>query len=239
MAIITFTDTIGVPKEYEPILSSKFLPDWYKNTSSYAGNEKKPDQHGKITPTIKRCIPVWDSLTAGYLILTYVDVYVTQVKVSTESEETQPWYAWPSYVPLEFHDLWQLPNGHPYDKGHTEGIPKWMNPWAIKTPPGYSTLILQPMHHPSIFTILPGIVDTDRYNATINFPFMLNNINFEGLIPAGTPIAQIIPFKRESWKNTIQTTGELLQKSFEDKLFINNRFFDKYKKSFWQRKEYS
>ena len=41
MAIITFTDTIGVPKEYEPILSSKFLPDWYKNTSSYAGNEKK------------------------------------------------------------------------------------------------------------------------------------------------------------------------------------------------------
>jgi hypothetical protein len=68
---------------------------------------------------------------------------------------------------------------------------------------------------------------------------MLNNINFEGLIPAGTPIAQIIPFKRESWKNTIQTTGELLQKSFEDKLFINNRFFDKYKKSFWQRKEYS
>jgi hypothetical protein len=247
MAIITFTDLIGVPKEYEPVLSSQLLPDWYKNTPSYFSNEKKPDENAKSTATIKRCIPVFDSLTAGYLILTHVDLYVSQRNVITSEENStdfksrkeqiQPWYSWPAYSPIEFHNMQQLPN-HPYNTGHTLAAPKWMNPWSIKTQPGYSVLFLPPMHHPSMLSILPGIVDTDKYNNLVNFPFVLKDITFEGLIPAGTPIAQIIPFKRESWKKTIQTTDELAQKSFKDNLLVTSKFFDGYKKFFWQKKEY-
>ena len=34
----------------------------------------------------------------------------------------------------------------------------------------------------------------------INFPFFIKE-GFTGLIPYGTPIVQIIPFKRDDWKS--------------------------------------
>jgi hypothetical protein len=59
------------------------------------------------------------------------------------------------------------------------------------------------MHRPKIgVTILEGIVDTDGYNAAVQFPFIIDE-GFEGIIPAGTPIVQVIPFKREDWKMQI------------------------------------
>jgi predicted membrane-bound spermidine synthase len=93
------------------------------------------------------------------------------------------------------------------------------------------------MHRESPFTILPGIVDTDTYTAPVNFPFVLNDINFEGLIPAGTPIAQVIPIKRDEWQMSLGT-----QKEFDEQQKVTNRlqtkFFDRYKSMFRQVKEY-
>ena len=54
-------------------------------------------------------------------------------------------------------------------------FPKWVNPYVIKTPPGYSVLITQPFHRESVFTILPGIVDTDKYKSQVHFPFVLKD----------------------------------------------------------------
>ena len=45
------------------------------------------------------------------------------------------------------------------------------------------------------------MVDTDKYPIPVHFPFLLKK-NFEGLIKQGTPIIQVIPFKRESWKSS-------------------------------------
>jgi hypothetical protein len=42
------------------------------------------------------------------------------------------------------------------------------------------------------FSILPGIVDADHFKLSVQFPFLLQ-AGFEGVIPAGTPVAQIIP----------------------------------------------
>jgi hypothetical protein len=115
--------------------------------------------------------------------------------------------------------------------------PKWHNPWAIRTPKGYSTLFVQPFHRESLFTILPGIVDTDLYLPTVNFPFVINDPDFEGLIPEKTPIAQVIPIKRDSWKMSI---GD--EKDIEDLLLVRRKLqtklFDRYKKFFWSKKEY-
>jgi hypothetical protein len=112
-----------------------------------------------------------------------------------------------------------------------------MNHWAIKTPKGYSTMFIQPMHRESPFTILPGIVDTDTYTAPINFPFIINDLKFEGLIPKGTPIAQVIPFKRDSW--SIKFGGEKEIKELEQvKENLATKFFDKYKSMFRSNKEY-
>jgi hypothetical protein len=89
-----------------------------------------------------------------------------------------------------------------------------------------------------VFTILPGVVDTDQYKAPVNFPFVLNEADkFEGLIPAGTPMAQVIPFKRDSWQMELGS-----QEEFKEQLKVTNKlrtkFFDSYKTQYRQLKEY-
>jgi hypothetical protein len=98
-------------------------------------------------------------------------------------------------------------------------------------------LFITPIHRDLPFTILPGIVDTDKYNAPVNFPFILNDMKFTGLIPAGTPIAQVIPFKRENWKMSFGSNKEIEKVTRIDKL-LNLKFFDVYRNTFWSSKEF-
>ncbi len=223
---ITFSNTSGIDIE-QPQPASKFIPDWYKNMESYIGGEKKPNGSGLSQVTIKKCMPVFDAITAGYIITLPADVYVS-------IKDEKQYFEWSSLGLVSFHPIEQAPE-HPSRKPHA--YPKWNNPWAIKTPKGYSTLFTQPMHRESVFTILPGIVDTDTYTAPVNFPMVINDPNFEGLIPQGTPIAQVIPFKREGWQMEIGSIEELKeQHSITQKL--QTKFFDRYKQMFWSRKEY-
>ena len=240
---IIFTKTFNVPDEYNPKPADKYVPEWYKNLESYIGGDKKPSGDGQTTATVKRCMPVFDAVTGGYIIPTYTDIFITQKQIfdsntNEPSGRTLPWYEWPSFNPLGFHPIQQAPT-YPERKNLPEEgqYPKWHSPWGIKTPPGYSVLFVQPFHRESPFTILPGIVDTDTYTAPVNFPFVLNDWKFEGLIPAGTPMAQVIPFKRESWQMSV---GEQLDLEEQTKITIKLRtkFFDSYKTQYRQTKEY-
>jgi hypothetical protein len=230
---ITFTNTAGIPKEYSPKPASGFIPDWYKKLESYISGEKKPTGQGGSSATAKRCMPVFDAITGGYIIVSAADVFVSQKE--TEDGTKVPYFEWANYGLIQFHPVEQMPE-HPQRNGHM-AYPKWINPWAIKTPKGYSVLFTQPMHRESVFTILPGIVDTDAYTAPVNFPFVLNDVNFEGLIPAGTPIAQVIPIKRDEWQMSIGSQAEFIeQQQVTNRL--SSRFFDRYKSMFRQPKEY-
>ena len=255
---IVFTNTIGIPEKFYPKPASAFIPDWYKDMESYIYKEKAPNGRGQTNATIKRCMPVFDAITAGNILTTYTDVYVSQKKAKYADQnyfektgktkfltkdqikkkklkESNPYYEWPSYMPIEFHIIEQAPS-HPNNNGHIE-YPKWVSPWGIKTPTGYSTLFIPPMHHPSIFTILEGVVDTDTYTSPVNFPFVLKDTSFEGLIPAGTPMAQVIPFKRDSWSMKIGDITDA-EKLYKDHILLRTRLFDSYKSQFRATKEY-
>ena len=229
---IKFTDTIGLPKDYHPKPATKYIPEWYKQTKSYLNDEKKVNPQTADTPaTIKKCVPVFDAMTAGYIIVTPCDVQVTQELVDNKN---LPFFTWAVHDVISFHVIEQAPlhpanNGFPY--------PKWKNPFGIKTSAGYSTLILPPMHNPNnIFTILPGLVDTDKYYSPINFPFVLNDPTWTGIIPAGTPIAQIIPIKRDSWNMNVVTQAD---SAIRTQFFqLKSILFDSYKKQFWESKQY-
>lgn len=227
MVNITFTDTLGIPDLYKPQPAFKVIPNWYKELPSYIGDEKRPNGAGSTTGTIKKCMPVFDAISSGYLILSYTDIFISL-------RDGEPWYEWPSFDPIQFHPIVQAPN-HPAQNGFA--YPKWINPWAIKTPPGYSCLFVQPFHRESMFTILPGVVDTDKYTSSVNFPFSLNLPISEGIIPAGTPIAQVIPFKRDSWKMS-WGNEEGLKSNFNTTKLLRTKFFDSYKTFFRQVKEY-
>lgn len=233
---IIFTSTMGnLPIEAQPQPASKLIPEWYKNTLSYIGEEKAPAGDGQTTATIKRCMPVFDAINAGYLLLTYTDLWVSQREQNPEKPGVlSPWYEWPSFSPISFHSPEQAPL-HPNATGTF--IPKWINPWSIKTPPGYSSLFVNPFHRDSVFNSLPGVVDTDKYDPPVNIIFTLTDPNFTGLIPAGTPIVQVIPFQREPWKMELGTTTDL-ENQHSTTVKLRTKFFDSYKTQYRQIKEY-
>jgi hypothetical protein len=218
-----------VSDEFVPRPASEFLPDWYKKTDSYIGLKKDVEFNSGTVSTIKRCMPVFDALTSGYIIPTYADLWVKK------NHNGDTMYITSSPIDIEFHSISQAPyhpsmNQIPY--------PKWNNPWAISTPKGYSCIFMPPVHSGNtLFTILEGVVDTDKYPAPVNFPFVLNDVNFEGLIPAGTPMAQIIPFKRDEWTHSFGSEKDLL-KTKDTQVRLSTRFHDRYKKIFWSKKSY-
>jgi hypothetical protein len=213
--------------EYPPQPASQLIPDWYKNTFSYLGEKGEVFPGGQVGATIKKCMPVFDALTAGYIIYSQSDVYVSQ-------DNGKPYYLWARGNALDFHTVIQAVN-HP-NVLRDRDFPKWRNDWIVKTPKGYSCLFLNPLHRDIPFTIMEGIVDTDDYSLPVGLPFVLKDPKFEGTIPAGTPIAQVIPFKRESYKMEI----EAFDKTEYDKVHNKLRavFYNGYKKMYWNKKEY-
>jgi hypothetical protein len=219
---IVFSKVIlEVADEYAPQPASKFVPEWYRKLETYIPKEKTPES----TATIKKCIPVLDAMTAGYVIVSPCDVYVS-------IKEGEPHYN--SAIPnlIQFHPRKQA---YTHPQASMFQFPKWLNPWAITTPKGVSCYFKPLAHNPNPwFEILEGFVDTDTYSAAVNFPFVLKNYEKDFLIPAGTPIAQVIPVRRDVWDMKI--AEENRQRSISN--LLNSQFFDRYKRMFWERKEY-
>ena len=179
-------------------------------------------------------MPIFDAITVGYIISTYTDLFVSQRP--DENGKMQPYYEWPNFGPISLHPKHQLPE-HPNDTGHEFAYPKWANAWAITTPPGYSTLFISPLHRETPIMVLPGVVDTDTYNAPVNFPFVLRDPKMDGLIPAGTPIMQAIPFKRDEFQMEIGDSEDF-KKQMATSTKLKTLFFDSYKRQYRQPKEY-
>jgi hypothetical protein len=235
---IYFKNISPVSDLYFPFPAKGNIPDWYKNTKPYSDDKSVLTK--AISPTIKRCIPVFDAMTSGYIITTYCDIYINNLKKQDPLDLASQGFtdfasSDESLKPIESHPKQQL-DKHPLFDG--ENARKFMSPWQIITPPGYSCLFVNPMHNANKdFTILEGIVDTDQYWGPVNFPFILKDKNFKGIIPAGTPIAQVIPFKRDSWKIKIT---EADQKEFiQNQKTLLSVFKNRYKKFFWSSKEYN
>lgn len=223
MKEIIFTNASGFGGIDKPQPASAFIPEWYKKTESYIGGTKKPNGLGGTTGTIKRCMPVFDAITAGYILTLPADVYASKEG-----------FQWASFDMIQYHPIEQGPS-HPAGNGLP--YPKFMNPWSIRTPDGYSILLLEPMHRDLPFNVLPGVIDTDKYQAPINVIFTMKDPNFEGIIPKGTPFAQVIPFKREFWSTKIGKEKDLIhQKEIFSQL--RTKFFDAYKTMFRADKQY-
>lgn len=220
---IVFSNVLGYHENTAPVLATKHIPQWYKETKGFL-----PD--GKMSAnnqlTIKKCMPILDAMTAGFIIPTPVDIWVEkkdgniQYHVGLASRiETHPQHQ--SYL-------------HPKANGHE--TPKYINSWSIRTPKGYSSLFIPPMHNPNPwFECFPGIVDTDNYFHTVHFPFVLKDTNFEGCIPAGTPMIQVIPFKRDKWSSRMGTEDDI-KNCRENEKHLFQKFFNRYKSLFWERK---
>ena len=206
-----------------PQPASKFIPEEYKKLKRFKDNNLH-------SPTVKTCMPFLDSLTAGYIMPFDQDYLVDPVEddfsVTPANREQND---------FGYHNQTQLPEEWKKTTGNNAG--KFHNKWLIKTPPGYSCLFIKPMNRlEPRFEIIAGIVDTDTYINTINFPFILHKRDEQFVIKKGEPMVQIIPFKRESYK---MWSGFYLEKLHSKTLnFLSSKWSDKYKTMFWSKKSY-
>ena len=176
-----------------PLPAKKTVPDWFKKIPGYNENDQ----------TVKKCVPFIDAMTAGYTMLNHIDILLFQTKdgdVRLKYMNDHHKSLMKKHPPIETHPSRQIP-GSPME-AYT--ILKWMNPWVIKTPPEYSTIFLPCINRlESPIIPLVGLVDTDEYSNVVNLPFIhtyLEPNEKEVFIPAGTPMCQVIPIKRETWK---------------------------------------
>lgn len=200
MPIIKFTDVTSlVPEFYYPTPAKKALPKWLVKLSPYSDTNNPEDNM-----TAKRCLPLLDAAMFGYTLYTTMDITVIQTG-------DLPFYKWAEGPGIEFHPPQQIST----HKMSHRPAPKWINPWSIETPLGYSCFFTPPINNDSSpFTVFSGIVETDKYFNPVNLPFILTDSNFEGLVEAGTPICQVVPFKRENWLMQIEIgTNDKIQKS--------------------------
>jgi hypothetical protein len=179
-----------------PKPASEFIPQWWKDMPVHShGN--KPQLTPKPNYTAKRCFPLLDSMTAGYIFTLWADLLVSKDSQGTKIVQ------WNTVEPVcEAWDLAQSVNYEVPD-GFSKTVFKYLHGWRIKTPKGYSSFITHPISYPNLpIRTLTGIVDTDALETYANSPFVIHK-DFEGIIEKGTPMFQVIPFKRDSWVSSV------------------------------------
>ena len=221
-----FYDKVIVP-------SKNLIPEWYKNTKNdfISNGKKNPISFlSSKNKNFKLCMPFFDSFTTGYLVLCPADLVVTI------DENGSPSINW-NDPENRFADLRENPNATiPVPNGCHPNNFTWTFPASIKFPKKYSALFTHPLNRFDLpFTTTSGIVDGDFVFGHGNYPFFIKN-GFQGVIKQGTPIAQIIPFKRESWRlkedNLLKNQADLNHKKSESVLY------GWYKNTYWKKKEY-
>jgi hypothetical protein len=106
-------------------------------------------------------------------------------------------------------DVWDATQSKGFEIpiGFNSLVFKYLHNWIIETPKEYSCLITHPFGYPNLpFKTLTGVVDTDSLKTGINAPFVIKD-GFTGIIEKGTPMFQIIPFKRENWNSKIEKSN--------------------------------
>jgi hypothetical protein len=173
----------------EPIPAYKNIPEWWKKLSN-TNNDK--DQFGSPAMTAKKCLPLLDAMSYGYIIPLQGDLHVISNSDKSVIRTIDP----PSLKLCEFHSLEQV--GGKSAPGYPTKPFKFINHWCIKTAPGWSTLFVPPLNRVNEpFTCFSGLVDTDKYYKEVNFPAIWHAVNFDDKLPAGTPLVLAIPVKRD------------------------------------------
>lgn len=217
-----------------PVLkpAKHYYPNWLKEFPNTAINES-----GVKVGTATQCMPFTDSFITGYIQELICDVEILNLGKSKTNEDILS-YRWAGSIrPIKSRSEENgSPNLFPKFTGYYRCDLQWLSHWEPHTPKGYSTFYSHPFNRPDLpFYTMNGIIDTDNWPLSGPIPFLVKE-GFEGVIPAGTPIYQILFFKREHWLSEKASYDEALDKSLTYK--VKRHFSGGYKKEFWKKKFY-
>lgn len=223
-----------------PIAAKINIPSWFKELD-----------HSFTDRTVKGCMPFLDAMTSGYILKIPQDIAIKHnfednngeaaigQKPSADANVFRSCLNINSNG-LEFHNLNQLGKCPYNEQNKNLQYHKILNPWFIKTPPGYSCLFLPLLNNgDDRFFPIAGVVDTDTFPSEINFPIVINGYKYpqlDTILKKGTPYVQVIPFRRENWKMKFskKTTKEIMgiRNNYSLKLIHN------YKTRYWNKKSW-
>ncbi len=233
-----------------PVPTQNVIPQWYKDADRFvktsngeyykAPKETCPfpkegttDDFGRL-PNWKACPAILDAFITGYVLKTPCDVEFFKnaegiIDVKIIDPMCQDFVT--KRLPMAQFE-------HP--RGFYQHHFAWYSDWEVSLPEGYSALCMTPMNRFDLpFLNTSGIVDSDKASIAGTFPFFIAE-GWEGIIPAGTPYMQILPFKRENWDHEIEI---LDQSTIYAKMVKNMRTYRRpdggiYKNKVWSRREY-
>lgn len=213
-----------------PKPSRSYIPEWFREMPSILGGAKIYSGGKLQNKSAKLCMPFSDSFMMGYIQETWTDIHINfdeneNVSYNFHIEPTIISHREPQIpIPKEYYPFEFL----------------WKQPFGMQLPKGWSLLITHPLNRTDLpFHTMSGVVEKDTYYRMPfpnNLPFLIKK-GFTGVIPAGTPMFQMIPFQRQDWSSEVADYDEKASaKAIQE---IGKFFQGGYKKTHWKRKLYS
>ena len=170
----------------EAVPAKSVLPAWFRHLPGVDKSHLSATNNGL---TVKRCPPFLDAMVAGWIIPLAATV---RLEISEGGHTVTAGWEFDREL-VSNHAAFQLAGG-PYEPRPPM---KFHNYWTIRTPKGWSCLFLPPINRPNgVIEVLSGLVDTDTYRAPVNFPFIAIAPDGVYTLEKGTPLVQVIPFRR-------------------------------------------
>jgi hypothetical protein len=229
-----------------PKPAKSYIPDWYKESppffnydSNLYSNKLSFGEAGIPSSTFKKCMPFFDTLSFGYIQETWCDIFIERKNgklfyhYSLAVEKNND----PIISTRDIVSIGQIPVPAGFD---SSTFFHWSRVWNPILPKGYSSLITHPLNRDDLpFRCLSGIIDSDKYFLGGKVGFFIKE-DFTGLIPKGTPMYQIIPFKRDSWETKkVNLKNNILNKIEQQTYNLKSVFLDGYKKQHWNKKMFN
>lgn len=212
----------------EPQPATKVFPQWFGEMSaikqskcpfSWVQGKNNPYQ---VIPTkylsdksnISKCPGIIDFLRQGYIIPAWDDFLFRENNGQLVINHTD--FSYKTSVGLHFsHQFPDLPNPPMYGTFNNVECP-----WTIKTDPGISCLIMDPVwHRDKSFTSASGIFHTDQsplrlkwffeWNYKIKTGMEIENIDYKNqVVKRGDPLMLVIPFYRKEYQYKVNYVSE-------------------------------
>jgi hypothetical protein len=178
-----------------PKPAGHYIPQWYKDVPKFSEKRIDVARLKSEGPGLKHCVPFLDGMISGYIQETWQDIVIGfDNNMLTATSPSTP-------EQFRTRDKSHLPMGDGFY--NIEFV--WNVVWIPKLPKGWSLMFTSPLNHSELpFQCATGIVDSDEFyhSPNGNYPFYVKR-GFTGVIPAGTPMYQLIPFKRENWDSVV------------------------------------
>jgi hypothetical protein len=178
--------------EHKPLPAGKFSPSWFKTL---------PPTTNTGLSTLKRCPPMTDMFGLGYIMPMWAEFKLIPTAQGTYHVHSRMPTIENPFEGSRNSMQYQFPQQYKDTPWEDYQVIKVTSPWVVKTPPGYSLLILPLFgQHGTALEPIPAVIDADQYHVSLGITCRVKyNPDVDLSLLPGDPFVQLIPFKRDEW----------------------------------------